>query len=245
MVTTAASAVRRPRVFYVGITGTLLLLVLVGFAPPYSASVSAGTLPLLLHVHGAVFLFWTILLLAQASLVARGSIALHRRLGVLGASLLPVMLVLGYMTTVFGARRGHPVWKIPGQPVPEGFLFADSLAFMTVPLGDLVLLAAFGAIAVWYRKRPEIHKRAMLLAGIGCLVPPAAGRLPFVGDPVAATLVVFALLLAACLVHDYYERGRLHPLNLWGSVAILASLPARVALAQTAAWHSFAEWMTR
>jgi hypothetical protein len=244
MVTTAASAARRPRIFYVGVTGTLLVLVLVGFAPLYSASVSAGTLPLLLHVHGAVFLFWTILLLVQASLVARGSVALHRRLGVLGASLLPVMLVLGYMTTVFGARRGHPVWKIPAQPVPEGFLFADSLAFMTVPLGDLVLLAAFGAIAVWHRKRPEIHKRAMLLAGIGCMVPPAVGRLPF-GDPVAATLVVFALLLAACLVHDYYERGRLHPLNLWGSVAILASLPGRVALAQTAAWHSFAEWMTR
>lgn len=244
MVTTAASAVRRPRIFYVGVAGTLLVLVLAGFAPPYSASVSAGTLPLLLHVHGAVFLFWTILLLVQASLVARGSVALHRRLGVLGASLLPVMLVLGYMTAVFGARRGHPVWKFPGQPVPEGFPFADSLAFMTVPLGDLLLLAVFGAIAVWHRKRPEIHKRAMLLAGIGCMVPPAAGRLPF-GDPVVATLLGFVTFLAACLVHDYYQRGRLHPLNLWGSVAILASLPARIALGQTAAWHSFAEWMTR
>jgi hypothetical protein len=196
--------------------------------------VSAGTLPPFLHVHAAVFLFWTALLLVQASLVARGSVALHRRLGVLGASLLPVMLVLGYMTTVFGARRGHPVWKVPGQLVPEGFPFADSLAFMAVPLGDLVLLAAFGAI----------HKRAMLLAGIGCMVPPAAGRLPF-GDPIAPTVLAFVVLLAACLVHDHYERGRLHPLNLWGSIAILASVPARVALAQTAAWHSFAEWMAR
>jgi hypothetical protein len=53
------------------------------------------------------------------------------------------------------------------------------------------------------------------------------------------------LLLAACLAHDYYERGRLHPLNVWGSVAILASLPGRVPLAQTAAWHSFAEWLVR
>ena len=244
MVTTAASAVRRPRVFYVGVGGTLLMLVLVGFAPPYSASLSAGTLPPFLHVHAAVFLFWTVLLLVQASLVARGSVALHRRLGVLGASLLPVMLVLGYMTAVFGARRGHPMWKVPGQPVPEDFPFADSLAFMTVPLGDLVLLAVFGAIAVWYRKRPEIHKRAMLLAGLGCMVPPAATRLPFVNG-VVATFVLFVLLLAACLVHDYYERGRAHPLNLWGSVALLASLPARLALAQTAAWHSFAEWMTR
>jgi len=244
MVTTAASVVRRPRIFYVGVAAALLVLVLVGFAPPYSASISAGTFPPFLHVHAAVFLFWTALLLVQASLVARGSVALHRRLGVLGASLLPVMLVLGYMTTVFGARRGHPAWKVPGQLPPEGFLFQDSLAFMTVPLGDLALLAVFGAIAVWYRKRPEIHKRAMLLAGIGCMVPPAASRLPL-GDGTAAMVLAFVLLLAACLVHDYYERGRVHPLNLWGSVAILASVPARVALAQTAAWHSFAEWMAR
>ena len=108
---------------------------------------------------------------------------------------------------------------------PKGFRSQDSLAFMAVPLGDLVLLAAFGAIAVWYRKRPEIHKRAMLLAGIGCMVPPAAGRLPF-GNAIAATVLAFVALLAACLAHDYFERGRLHPLNLWGSVAILASVPA-------------------
>jgi len=76
------------------------------------------------------------------------------------------------------------------------------------------------------------------------MVAPAASRLPFVND-VLATVLVFVLLLAACLVHDYYERGRMHPLNLWGSIAILASVPGRVALAQTAAWHSVAEWMAR
>ena len=84
----------------------------------------------------------------------------------------------------------------------------------------------------------------MLLAGLGCRVPPGGGGLPF-GEGVAATVVAFVALLAACLAHDYYERGRLHPLNVWGSIAILASVPARVALAQTAAWHSFAEWMAR
>ncbi len=74
------------------------------------------------------------------------------------------------------------------------------------------------------------------------MVAPAASRLPLVNDDLA-TVLVFVLLLAACLVHDYYERGRMHPLNLWGSIAILASVPGRVALAQTAAWHSVAEWM--
>ena len=76
MVTTAASVARRPRIFYVGIAGALLVLVLVGFAPPYSASVSAGTLPPFLHVHAAVFLFWTVLLLV-AGFARRHAAASH------------------------------------------------------------------------------------------------------------------------------------------------------------------------
>lgn len=213
MATTAAMARRSPRVFYVGVSIALLLIVLAGFAPPFTASMAAGGLPPILHIHAAVFLGWTILLVVQSALISQGRFGVHRQLGVLGASLIPVMLVLGYMTAVFGARRGHPAWKIPGQLPPEGHPFADSLAFMTVPLGDLMLLAVFGAIAVWYRRRPQIHKRAMLLAGIGCMVPPAAGRIPGI-DPTMLTMLLLAGLLAACLIHDFRERGRLHPLNL-------------------------------
>jgi hypothetical protein len=33
--------------------------------------------------------------------------------------------MLGYMTMVFGAQRGHSAWKIPGKPALEGFPFAD------------------------------------------------------------------------------------------------------------------------
>lgn len=76
------------------------------------------------------------------------------------------------------------------------------------------------------------------------MVAPATARVPGF-DPTVVTLAVLGVLLAACLIHDFRESGRLHPLNLWGSAAILASVPARIALAQTAGWHSIAEWMTR
>jgi hypothetical protein len=45
-----------------------------------------------------------------------------------------------------------------------------------IPLGDMVLFAGFFIPAVIYRRRPEIHKRLMLLATTALLFA-AAGRM--------------------------------------------------------------------
>jgi hypothetical protein len=60
-----------------------------------------------------------------------------------------------------------------------------------------------------------------------------------------ASFVNFVVFIAASLVHDYVQRGRIHALKLWGGIALIASVPARGALARTNAWHSFAEWLVR
>ena len=44
----------------------------------------ADPLPPLLHVHGAVFSAWIVLLIVQVSLVAADRVDLHRRLGLMG-----------------------------------------------------------------------------------------------------------------------------------------------------------------
>ena len=246
MVITAAQPARGSRVFYVGIAGALLLFVLAGFAPSLAA-LPTGALPPLVQLHALVFLAWMVLLILQASLVARGRVAVHRRLGMSFVVLVPIMLVLGYLTAIFGARRGHPLWKSPEQVVPPGFPFEDSLEFLVVPLGDLAVFAPFVAIAFLFRGQPAIHKRAMLLATIGGMLPPATTRLPLGGGATQTLIafVLFILFIAACIAHDYYERGRLHPLNLWGGIALIGSVPLRAAVAHTNAWHSFAEWLTR
>jgi hypothetical protein len=41
----------------------------------------------IIHLHGAVFSCWILLLVAQTSLVSAGRIDIHRRLGVAGFSL--------------------------------------------------------------------------------------------------------------------------------------------------------------
>jgi hypothetical protein len=244
MVTAPASAVRSRRVFYVGMAVALLLVVLAGFLPGYRALLAGRTtLPLFVHIHAALFLFWMLLLIAQTSLIAHGSVELHRRLGALATLLIPVILVLGYRTAIFGAQHGHPMWKTPGQLVPPGFPFANSLEFLTVPLGDLVIFAGFAIAALYFRKRPELHKRLMILAAIGGLMPPAVTRLPY-GSNILLTLAVLVLLIAACLAHDVYERGRLHHANVVGGLLILASVPVRLPIAKTEVWHQIAGWLT-
>jgi hypothetical protein len=52
---------------------------------------------MLLHVHGAVFSLWVLLLITQTSLVAAKRVDVHRRLGLLGFGLACVMVVLGVL----------------------------------------------------------------------------------------------------------------------------------------------------
>lgn len=57
-------------------------------------------LPLLLHVHGMVFTCWVLLFVAQPAFVANGSMALHRKLGWVGAGLAAAMVVMGIAATL-------------------------------------------------------------------------------------------------------------------------------------------------
>jgi hypothetical protein len=67
--------------------------------------------------------------------------------GVAGAVLLPVMIVLGFLTAIRGARDG---WN-PRGPYP------DSRAFMVVGLADVLVFSAFVAVGLYHRRRPEVH----------------------------------------------------------------------------------------
>src|SRR5437016_13264714 len=87
---------RFENLFFSGMAVLILATVFLGFARSYYlAGVFKAPLPnLIVHIHGAVFSSWILLLIAQTSLVAAGRIDLHRRLGLLGLRL--------------GVRGDHP-----------------------------------------------------------------------------------------------------------------------------------------
>jgi hypothetical protein len=210
-----------------------LVTVLIGFGRSYTARLSAGPpMTALVLLHGAVFVGWMLFLVAQTSLVVARRTAVHRRLGWVGAALAGVMIVVGAVTAIAAARRGHGPGDLGGP-----------LGFLTISLGDLMIFGMCVGAAVRWRGTPVIHKRLMLLGTVGGLVPAAIGRLPVIGGHTALLSVTVVLFLAAGPIFDRISRGRMHPVSLWGGLVVFLSVPVRIALGQTDAWRRFAAWL--
>ena len=235
------------RRFFVGMAIAATVVVFLGFAPTYylrsfidvaeyptGMPVSRSLAPLI-HAHALGFSGWILLFLVQTVLISARRADVHRRIGVAGAGLAAVLVVLGLMTATRGARDG---WN-PGGP------YRDSLAFMIVGLVDIAVFAGFVAAGLYFRRRAELHKRLMLLATVGGLMWPAITRIPYVaGRPVLMFGLLSALVLASA-ARDLMLHSRVHAVSLWGGLLILAAFPVRAAIGQTDSWRAFAAWLIR
>lgn len=226
------SPARPRRIFYTGLALALLITAFAGFAPTYYLKGAYGTpvLTPLLHVHGVVFTGWLVLLVVQTGLVAAHRTDVHKRLGIAGAVLAALMIPLGVMVAVEGARRGVG---------PNG---ADPLAFMIFPIGAVVMFAGFVGTALWKRRQPEIHRRLIILGTVSIMTP-AIARLSFVGKNAVLALALSLLFIVAGMIHDWKTRGRVHHIYIWGAPLIFLSGPLRATLGQTAAWQAFARFL--
>jgi hypothetical protein len=234
--TAVVRAGRRTRRFYVGMAIAILITVFAGFSRTYFFKAHFGSpeLSLLLHIHGLVFTGWVLFFLSQTTLVAARRTDLHRRLGVAGAVLAALVLIVGTTTAIVRAKQGAV--PIPGVP---------PLAFLAIPFFDMVVFAILVGTGLYYRRRLEAHKRLMTLATISLMSAPIA-RLPLellkAGPP--AFFGLTDLFIVALLVYDLTTRRRLHPATIWGGLLIVASQPLRLIIAGTPAWMAFAGWLT-
>jgi uncharacterized membrane protein YozB (DUF420 family) len=222
-----------------------ILTVIAGFGPSI-INTAARKAPLtpLAEMHAVATIGWLLLFLAQTTLVATRRIAAHRRLGVAASVLAVVLIVLGYTTCIAMARRGFDLsgdLDAEADPLGPQFLF---------PLSNLAEFGTLLAAGYWYRHRAEIHKRLMLLATVGGLMPaPLAhliGHFPSLRAMGAIIVVPIAAFLFASAVYDRVSRGRVHPVSMWGASAlfVLGILNA-VVIGPSAAWHHFAAWLIR
>jgi len=224
------------RRFYVGVAIAVLITVFLGFSRSYFLKAYFGTpeLSLLVHIHGLVFTSWVLLFLAQTTLVAAGRTDLHRKLGVGGAVLAALLLIIGTTTAILRVQGGRPA-PIPGVP---------PLSFLAVPLFDMVVFVILIGAGLVLRNRPDTHKRLMTLATIALMSAPIA-RIPGVlraGPPGFFGLT--DLFIVAMLVYDFATRGKVHPATIWGGLVIVASQPLRLMISGTPAWLAFAGWLT-
>ena len=171
-------------------------------------------LPLLLHVHGAVFTLWVLVFVAQPAFVARGSLKLHRQVGMAGAWLAGLMVIMGLAATIFAIRYKF----IPSFFPPTVFLVMNGIGILV--FGGLVA----GGVAL--RRKAEWHKRLMLCATISILGPGLGRLLPMDSFGAAAPLVMFGVILLFAFagpVVDLFVRKRIHPAYAWGVGAIVLS----------------------
>lgn len=192
-------------------TAALLLTVLVGFAPSLYLRAFFETRELVprLWVHGAFLTAWFVALWLQATLVATGNVAVHRRLGWLA-----VAIGLGAFVT--------------SMHVTLVRVAADTLMARTAwsNLTSAVAFAVFLSAAVALRRDSATHKRLLLLASIA-MVQPAIARIFFFGGfgvaPLTGALVVSLLFLLPLAGHDFVTRGKLHSTTLIGGGCLAAA----------------------
>jgi uncharacterized membrane protein YozB (DUF420 family) len=240
--------------FYIGMAVLVIVLHAAGFGPSLlDRSMRNGRPSLLLIIHGAVAGAWLLLFLTQATLVATGRTSIHRRLGAIAPALTFVMVVLIFPTTIELVRRGHDlsgdilrVAAAPGAPAP-------SVAELDGGLNGLFAALSFGMLVAagwWYRRRPEIHKRLMLLALLSLTPTPLShlagyviGRWPGLSGPARVAPFAGILLLSAGAVHDKITRGRIHPLSVWVPLAWIAVMLFSSAVASSTPWRQFSAWL--
>ncbi len=237
--------------FYIWMAAVCVLVAFGGFAPTYWLQLPRGTFvgPPLLHIHGFLFSAWPIFLLWQATLASRGQLRRHRAWGLFGISLATAMVVVGLAAAIETLQHG----------LAAGY--GDrSRAFVILPVSSISLFAVFVIAAIANTRRPEAHKRLMLLATISLLQAAMArvffvlitgggpGMRPGLGPPppMFVSLVpslLLELLIVAGMVYDWRTRGRPHPAWLAGFALMTAVVVFRLPFSSTPAWLGFADFL--
>ncbi len=224
--------------FYTRVAIATFLIVFAGFAQTYYLKTLFGTraLPFYLHIHGLIFTLWFVLFFIQARLIARNRIDLHRRLGVLGAILAPIGACVAIGVAFHAGRRIYLT-----DPASLTRLRVRPLA---LDFGTSIMFLVFVTMALYFRRRTDIHKRLMVLASCSLLLP-AIGRIPFLFDAAGlwGLVALTELPPLACIAYDGIKHNRLHPAFGWGGAALLSSLPSFMFIGGSNLWLRFASWL--
>lgn len=193
-----------------------LVIALVGFWPSYVAPLSAGTYQTpspMMPWHVLSTVLWLVLLISQPVLIQRRRVDLHRRFGVLGAFVAIGVVVTGVVVQI----------DVMGPYAAK----EDSANAVAIPFIRLTLLFGFAvcvALAIALRKRPEWHKRLILL-GTFPLFQSAFDRMGanVFGVPEARGLIAFVGHLVLMILFVIWDRRRLgyfHPVTKWGTASL-------------------------
>lgn len=237
-------ASRAAKRFYLATALLFVAFAFVGFSRFYlhGRSYPGRPIPepikLLVIGHGLTMSFWLLFLVLQTAIISVRNVKLHMRLGMFGAGLALLNVVLGVWLAVMSARVSPPEMTIWGMTPKQ---------FMAVPMISVLAFGVLVAIAIWKRKRPAIH-RSMIISATLVTMSAAVSRIDTLNKLYAGTefdrqlgpfaitmLLAVLILLARCIVTRSFDKWLAIGVGIMFAVSVFI-----MQIAPTAAWDHFA-----
>ena len=197
--------------FYFSMSLLIAVTVVYGFSHTINADLIHPDIPrpFLLSIHAAVFSGWVVFYILQSALVRTHNVRLHRTIGWFGVGLGVLIPVVGIWTAIVMAH-----FKI------DHYHSVSAAAFLIVPFFDISAFTVMFALAVYWRKKPEFHRRLMLMATCA-LTAAAFGRFPEYLLPGPYFYVGVDLLIFLGVARDLIVDRRFHRPYRYGLPAFI------------------------
>lgn len=218
----AAAGSRVRSRFFLLMSGVLLLVVLTGFSRTLylRPAFEVPAIPTYLVLHGVLMTMWFAGVVVQTALVATRRVSWHRALGWTLAAVGVAMIPSGAYVSLNNLAR-----RVAMGADADAIMPAISSVVWT-NIGALSCFVILLSAAILLRRRPELHKRLMLLASIS-MVSPAITRISQwpvfegIGDPPLFRYCLMLSLFVPLFVHDYRTIKRPHPVTLAGTLGVM------------------------
>lgn len=227
------------RYFYVGVAAFIVIFTFGAFTRSYWAPMAGGSLAMhaAIHAHAVLFFVWTLFFLTQTIIAAQGRTLLHRELGMFGVALAGAMVFSGVVASIVTLAL---LMDTPRERVVIG----TSILGLT----SISVFAIFMTAAVANIRRPEWHKRLMVLATFALMQAVVTRYILLIPDiiqPHRALIgaTITDLMLLAIILADARIKGRVHPVYLVGGAFLLFVQIARSPVTHTQFWRDTCHWL--
>jgi hypothetical protein len=183
--------------------------------------------PKLLYFHAALFTVWLAFFILQSLLVRTHNVRIHRMIGWFGVGMGSLIPLVGIATAITMAKFDMTQLKMNN---------AD--ADMIIPIWDMVAFTPAFVLAIYWRRKPEFHRRLQLIA-ICILTAAGWGRFPEWLLPPIFFYAGVDLLILLGVLRDWMVNRKIHPVYLYALPALLAGQTA----VMYANVHRSAAWM--
>jgi len=221
--------------FLAGAVGVVL-----GFLPPSLARWHGQAdypAPIQLQIHAGLYLAWVMLVAAQIGFVRRNDLASHRRMGTLGAFMVPAMVITSLLAETYSER-----FYMVREPGSERFFI--------VPLFSLFFFPLFTGCAIALRQHSAVHKRLIYLGTtplfgaawsrvIGRLLPASFDEGPL--RLFVRYFLVTALFVVALAAFDWSKSRTIQPVTAIGGAMLAIGIALVCGLYYTPWWLATAD----